>query len=566
MKKAILAASLFLLLVLLMTFTSCPASSGDEQEALTAKVDELFAKWDKWDSPGAALAVVKDGEIIYKRGYGSAQLEYNIPITPSTIFHVASVSKQFTAFAINLLADEGKLSLDDDIRKHLPELNDFGEKITIRHLIHHTSGLRDQWELLAMAGWRLDDVITKEHIMKIIRNQRELNFEPGDEYLYCNSGYTLMAEIVERASGQTFREFTQERIFKPLGMSNTHFHDDHEMIVKNRAYSYAPQENGGFRNSVLSYANVGATSLFTTVEDLAKWIANFEDGRVGGATLVERMKQRFTLNSGNEIPYARGLVIDEYRGLKTVGHSGGDAGFRSHLVHFPEQRFGVVILSNLSNLGPGQLAYRVADIYLADQLEPQESESEEKRPPAVEVDTEILDACVGRYELIIGLVLDITREDDKLFAQPIGQGKSKLIPVSETTFYSETTGAKIIFYRNDDGVADRISIHPGGQDIPGQRIEVWSPDAAQRAELAGEYYSEELGTSYMLVVRDDRLVATHRRHADIELTPVKQDQLAGNRWWFGRARIVRDDDGRVTGFRLTGGRVRNLRFEKTGQR
>src|SRR6185369_8859885 len=202
-------AFLFLCFCLVTT-----AAAQNGEDALTKKVDQLFATWDKPESPGAAIAIIKDGAVVYKRGYGSANLEYNVPITPQTVFHVASVSKQFTAFAIAMLASQGKLSLDDDIRKQLPEVPDFGKKITIRHLIHHTSGLRDQWTLLAMAGWRLDDVITKEHIMKMVRYQRELNFDPGAEHLYSNTGYTLLAAIVERVSGQSFREYTEANIFK----------------------------------------------------------------------------------------------------------------------------------------------------------------------------------------------------------------------------------------------------------------------------------------------------------------------------------------------------------------
>ncbi|HZM99550.1 MAG TPA: serine hydrolase, partial [Pyrinomonadaceae bacterium] len=221
--------SLAIVIVCCCLVSTVAAQNG--ADPLTKKVDQLFATWDKPESPGAAIAVIKDGIVVYKRGYGSANLEYNVPITPQTVFHVASVSKQFTAFAIALLASQGKLSLDDDIRKHLPEVPDFGKKITVRHLIHHTSGLRDQWTLLGMAGWRLDDVITKEHIMKMVRYQRELNFDPGAENLYSNTGYTLLAVIVERVSGQSFREYTEANIFKPLGMTNTHFHDDHEEIV-----------------------------------------------------------------------------------------------------------------------------------------------------------------------------------------------------------------------------------------------------------------------------------------------------------------------------------------------
>ncbi|MBK7598693.1 MAG: serine hydrolase [Acidobacteria bacterium] len=267
---------------------------------LANRIDEVFRQYDKPGSPGCSLAVVRDGKVVYKHGYGYANLEYDIPISPSTVFHVASVSKQFTAFAITLLASEGRLKLDDDIRKYLPEVPDFGKTITIKHLIYHTSGLRDQWELLAMAGWRLDDVITKEHILKIIRNEKELNFEPGAEHLYCNSGYTLLAVIVERVSGQSFRQFTNDRIFKPLGMANTHFHDDHEMIVKNRAYSYQPEKAGGFKLSALNYANAGATSLFTTAEDMTRWALNFEDMKLGGKAVIDQMHEQGILNSGKK--------------------------------------------------------------------------------------------------------------------------------------------------------------------------------------------------------------------------------------------------------------------------
>ncbi len=255
--------------VMLMLLTAAWATNATATENdLGPKIDALFTEHDAWDRPGLAISVVRDGDLQYARGYGCANLEYDIPITPATVFHVASVSKQFTSFSIVLLAEEGKLALDDDVHKYLPDdVPDFGPTITLRHLMSHTSGIRDQWALLAMAGWRLDDVITREHILKLMRRQQDLNFEPGAEYLYSNMGYTLLAEVVAKVSGQSFREFTAERIFKPLGMTHTHFHDDHEEIVPNRAYSYAP-DGDGFHKSVLSYANVGATSLFTTAEDL----------------------------------------------------------------------------------------------------------------------------------------------------------------------------------------------------------------------------------------------------------------------------------------------------------
>ncbi len=222
------------------------------------QVDEVFAPWDNNDTPGASVAIVKDGAILYKKGYGLANLEYDVPISPTSIFHIASISKQFTVFSILLLEKQGKLSLDDDVRKYIPEVPDFGKTITLRHLASHTSGLRDQWNLLSMAGWRMDDVITKEHILKLVSKQKELNFSPGDEYAYCNTGFTLLAEVVSRVSNMSFAEFTNAKIFEPLRMSNTLFYDDHEKIVKNRTYSYY-SDSTGYKKSVLNFANVGAT-------------------------------------------------------------------------------------------------------------------------------------------------------------------------------------------------------------------------------------------------------------------------------------------------------------------
>jgi CubicO group peptidase (beta-lactamase class C family) len=537
-------------------------TSKEKSDSRSQQVDKLFAAWDKPDSPGAALMVFKDGSIIYQRGYGIANLEYAIPITPSTVFHVASVSKQFTAFAIVTLAKEGKLSLDDDIRKYLPEVPDFGKTITIRHLIHHTSGLRDQWELLAMGGWRLDDVITREHILKMVRHQKELNFPPGQEHLYCNTGYTLLALIVERVTGQSFRQYTEANIFKPLGMLNTHFHDDHEMIVKNRAYSYQPEPGGGFKLSALNYANVGATSLFTTVEDMARWVQNFDDGRVGGQAVIQQMLEQGKLNNGRKIDYAFGLVIGKYKGLNVVEHSGGDAGYRSHVMRFPDQKFAVVVLSNLSTFNPPGIARRVADIYLADLLPREEGTPKAAEVPRAKVDTSTLDSYAGRYELQGGMVLEISREGDVLRAQVAGQPKVELVPQSDTKFVVSMIGAEVVFNRDAKGAVEGFTLHQGSQDIPAKKVEPFTVDEASLAEYQGDYYSEELGTTYSIVVKDGKLLAQHRRHDDIVLSPASRDQFSGSAWFFSKVSFVRDNEKRVVGFRLTGSRVRNLRFEK----
>ncbi len=540
--------------------TSAAAQNGDDP--LTKKVDQLFATWDKPESPGAAIAVIKDGAVIYKRGYGSANLEYNVPITPQTVFHVASVSKQFTAFAIALLANQGKLSLDDDIRKHLPELSDFGKKITIRQLIHHTSGLRDQWTLLGMAGWRLDDVITKEHILKMVRHQKELNFDPGAENLYSNTGYTLLAVIVERVSGQSFRDYTEANIFKPLGMTTTHFHDDHERIVKNRAYSYTSAGAGrGFKAAPLNYANVGATSLFTTAEDLARWVLNFENTKIGGSDVIKQMQQQGVLNSGKQIGYAFGLSIGPYRGLNTVGHAGGDAAYRSFAFWFPDQRFGVVVLSNFGSLNPQQMAMRIADLYLADKLGPEPSKPALAERTAVKVDPAILEAYAGRYLLDGRTLVEISKEGDKLMGQPGGSPKAELIPQSDTAFFVKEANSEVTFERDEKGNVVRFAMKSGTQNQSAKRLNA-PASAAQLTQFAGDYYSAELGTSYTMVVKDGKLIAQHRRHDDISLTELDGDLFSGNRWFFQTVQFTRDSEKRITGFRLSSGRARNVRFDR----
>ena len=318
-------------------------------------VDELFEKWDSTASPGCALSVMKGGQIVYKCGYGMADLDQDIPIRPDTVFHVASVSKQFTATAIVLLAQEGKLSLDDEVRKYVPELPDFGVPITLRHLIHHTSGLRDQWALLGLAGWRYSlDLITDDDVLQVMARQKAMNFQPGEEHLYCNTGYTLLAQVVKRVSGRSFRDFTTERIFRPLGMQRTHFRDDHAEVVKHQAYGYERAKDS-FRLSVTNFDTVGATSLLTTVEDLALWDENFYEPRVGGNALIQQLLRRGKLNNGKELDYAFGLVHGKYRGLATVDHGGADAGYRADLLRFPEQHFSVACLCNLADTNPGQL-------------------------------------------------------------------------------------------------------------------------------------------------------------------------------------------------------------------
>ncbi len=537
-------------------------SVEDAATTMNGRIDQLFTPWDKEDSPGAAIAVVKDGQIIYKKGYGSATLEYGVPITPTTIFHMASVSKQFTAFAIAALAQQGLVSLDDDIHKYLPEVPQFGKKISIKHLVHHTSGLRDQWNLLAMAGWRLDDVITKEHVLKLVRHQKELNFNPGDEYLYCNTGFTLLAEIVARVTDKPFPEWTIDNIFQPLGMTNTLFYDDHEKIVKNRAYSYSATEGAGFKKRVLSYANVGATSLFTTVEDLSKWAMNFESPIVGDNKLVEQMEERGVLTNGDTISYAFGQGIGKYKGLRIISHGGADAGYRTYLGRFPDQKFAVMVLSNLSSFNPGGMALKIADIYLADLLVDEKPKKESRTEyERVEVDLAIFEEYAGLYELEPGMLATVTRNGNRLMGQQApGQPRIELIPMSETRFFVEGEDIQVSFQRGQSGKIYQLTIHQNGEDKIAPKVEPFTLNPSQMAEFAGDFYSEELGTTYSIVVRDSGLVVQHRRHEDFRLTPQSEGTFTGAVWFFRQIQFERDKENRIAGFRVSSGRVRNLQF------
>jgi CubicO group peptidase (beta-lactamase class C family) len=341
-----------------------PYPKGPTVTTPTAAIDALFAEWDKPDSPGCALAVIRDGEITYQRGYGMADLENNTPITPDSVFYIASVSKQFTAASVLLLAQSGALSLDDEIHRYFPELPDYGTPITIRHLLHHTSGLRDYLDLWELAGRSFDDPFTNQDGLKLLIRQRGLNFPPGEQHLYCNSGYKLLAELPPRVAKLTLRQYADQHIFQPLGMKNTFFDDDNAEIP-NRVRSYKPTDDH-FEEIPKNFTIVGSGGLLTTIGDLLQWDRNFYDPQVGGRDFVEQLQTPGMLNDGTRLDYAAGLVVGCYKGLKTVQHSGGMLGFRTHMLRFPDQRFTVICLGNLSSFDSDKQATAIADLYLAD--------------------------------------------------------------------------------------------------------------------------------------------------------------------------------------------------------
>lgn len=524
------------------------------QPASNPKVDAIFKTYARPDSPGCAVGVYRDGATIYARAYGMANLDHDVPLTPRSVFHVASVSKQFTAAAILLLAQDGKLSLDDDIRKHLPELADFGEPVTIRHLIHHTSGIRDQWTLLGLAGWRYSrDLISDDDVMYLLSRQKELNFRPGERHLYSNSGYTLLAVIVSRVSGKSFREFTTERIFKPLGMTNTFFRDNFNEVVKHQAYGYAPSGNT-FRLSVTNFDTAGATSLMTTVEDLAKWSANFEKPVIGGDSFLAGMLERGKLRDGAEIPYASGLSHLTIHGVPAVSHGGSDAGYRSVFARFPEHRLGVSVLCNLATTNPGALANQVAAVYLGDHMKPATSSSGSAEPEVPLTADEI-----ARYT-------GTWWSDGSAQARTIAADNGKLVAVQGGVKMAlrHIGGGRVVvpgtqpLYLTFDG--DRMTAGPesGAGDVF-VRSKAFSPTLEQLSEFAGAYRSEELDIVYRIRVDGNVLRLDRLKNRSAQLQPSVTDTFLTPA---GVLRFTRDAAGKVDGFRLEAGRVRGLRFEK----
>jgi len=415
-----------------------------------AEVDKLFAAWNKTDSPGCAVAVVKDGQIVHKKGYGTANLELGVPITPESVFYIGSVSKQFVAMCIALLADKGKLSLDDDIRKYMPEMPDYGTSITIRHLIHHTGGIRDYLELENIAGIPFG-TYHEQSALNLITRQKELNFKPGEENSYSNSGYFLLGVIVKRASGKSLREFANENIFKPLGMENSRFHDDYMKLIKNRAAGYYERGEGEYSNFISTFDCVGSGGLFTSVEDLFLWDQNFCHHKVGGEEVMETMHTQGVLNNGKKLDYAFGLQMSEYRGLKIVEHGGSLVGYRAELLRFPDHRFSVIILSNISSFVPSELARQVADIYLVDEFKedrPKPIRRPVEKTETIDLPEEKLREYVGNFyseEILAGF--EIIVREGKLDLRRRGSLGMPMQPISEDKF--RTRGWTIQFVRNE---------------------------------------------------------------------------------------------------------------------
>jgi CubicO group peptidase (beta-lactamase class C family) len=526
------------------------ARAQPPNDTLRASLDRVFSIWSSKDGPGCSVGASRDGKTVYEAGYGSANLEADVPITPASIFHAASVSKQFTAMAVLLLAHEGKLSLDADVRTYLPELPDYGRRITLRHLLTHTSGLRDQWDLLAIARGRFEeDRITEADVLDIVTRQKALNFVPGTEYLYSNTGYTLAAIIVGRVAGKSLRQFADERIFKPLGMTRTHFHDDYTMLVKGRTSAYE-REQDGWHVGIPNFDTYGATSLFTTVGDLLKWQENFRHPVVGDDAILREMQTSAVLANGDTTGYGLGVQVGEQAGMRLVGHSGADAGYRSYTGRYPEHAFAVAVLCNASSSDPAGLAARVANIYLSAFAKP--------APPPPVPTTKLTRQQLSRFAGIYvnpatGSPTYVTLTDSTLI---VGRRTGPaLIAAGDNRF--RLGNAEWEFAPNGSLVQKFLG-SPPRHPVTLVKRDAARPSAAELASYAGTYTSDELAAMYVVTAKDTVLNLRTRTNPPVTIIPAYGDAFTGP----FLVEFTRDQSGRPSGLLISTGRARKIRFEK----
>jgi CubicO group peptidase (beta-lactamase class C family) len=549
--------TLKLLWIFALIIASSFFAAADER---TDRVDKLFEEWDSTVSPGVAMAVIHNGEIVYERGYGMANLEHNVPITPETVFRIGSTSKQFTAACVAILSLQGKLSLDDDIRKYLPELPAYDKPITVRHLVHHTSGIRDYLGLAYLSGKSGDDFYTPEETVDMVARQRGLNFTPGDEHLYSNSGYFLLGVIVSRVSGKSLDAFAQEHIFQPLGMKNTHYHDDYQKIVKKRADGHFKTDNGyKILNTTLNH--VGDGGVFTTVEDLYLWDQAFYNHRLG-KELMDLLHQTGVLNDGKKLEYAFGLNVRQYKGLKLVAHGGAFVGFRADMIRFPEEKFSVICLANLGSINPSKLCRQIADIYLADKFteeEVPEKEAESMIPVTLTLDE--LKNKAGRYtDEEESFIAEISLKEDTLIAEAWGLSFT-LIPVSKSKFISKDAPVEIMvefFPAEGKATGGKLTIERDREAQLVKMPETPPLTSEQLKAYTGSFHTDELPATYIIALEEGKLVFKHRNAPEEALKLISTDKFLSG---YGKMEFIRDRGKKITGFYLDAGRVR-IQFTK----
>ncbi len=544
-----------------------------------ARVGQLIRMYDG-DRPGGVIGVVEDGRLAFVRAYGMANVVHGVPWEAGTVSNIGSVTKQFTAMALLLLEADGLLHLDDDVREHIPELPDFGTPVTLRQFLNHTSGYREIYNLLPLAGFRGEDSFEREKAIQVVQRQPTLQTPPNTEWNYNNTGYILLSLIVERVSGQSFADFMRERVFEPLGMRDTRVKMVQGEVIPGSAQGYVPVKTGmGYRTARDLPASAGAGGIYTTVDDLARWMLNYRDAALGGPDAVRAIATPAVLENGDTTTYGLGLGIGELSGRVVYAHTGGDVAHRAYLGYFPELEAGVVVMSNNASFDLG-LGVRIARVFLAEELEAAEDEDEGagEGEAADEEAAEEEDGGEGgmspeRVAAIAGawvisapgtkLDADITVEDGRIFFQAVAQPRLEVSVTSDSTISIAVAQAAFTFHFEADGSAVAATLHQGGLDMPMRRSEKEDLTEAALAEFAGRYFSEELETFYEIEAKDGGLALLHIDMEPVELRHREGDEFTTAVIFMASVEFERDDEGRITGFRVSNGRTRGVWFGKT---
>lgn len=552
--------SLLLLLLFVYLFS---LGQSDQQKA----VDKIFSEWDHDDVPGCAIGIFKDGKVDYARGFGMANLEYDIPNDAQSVFRIGSTSKQFTSACIVLLAQAGKLELDNSLDQYFPAFPEYAKTITIRHLLNHTSGVRDYLTLSSLKGMGDDDYYKDQDIMNWLIHQQDLNFQPGEEFMYSNSGYWLLGQIVGEVSGMNMAEFAKQEIFQPLGMDHTHFHNDHTQIVPHRASGYRPSQDEGFRISMTTLDMIGDGGIFTSIDDIKKWDDAFYASKVLNQDFWKTMTTNGNLNDGTEIDYAAGLFVDTYKGLKSIHHGGSFVGFRAELLRFPEQHFSVAVFANRADANPSRLAMQVADLYLQDHFVT-EPVAETPSPPFTDepvapvIHRFSLEEIAGTYELQPGVDVTIEVEGDRLNVFQGWNSSTYFIEKTEENSFQipDNDDIRFVFGKLDGLTGEALELivfQGGGKSVATRKAEVDNSDVVL-ADYPGSFFSKELDETYTLSVEGDHLEVQVRNNPPLRLSPNGKDVFASP---LGVFRFQRKGK-QIAGFELDSGRVTNLKFEK----
>jgi len=539
---------------------STPAAPSSPADA----VRTLLAPWNRPGMPGAAVSITLDGRIVQQVQAGAADLEQGTPITPDSVFHIASVSKQFTAFAILLLEQDGRLSIDAPLARYLPEAARW-PPMTLRQLLNHTAGLRDFGTLMRAAGWRDEDLLTDDQVLRMVLRQRAGNAAPGTAYQYNNTGYALLGEVVRRVSGKSLRAFCEERIFRPLGMHDTRIADDIAERVPGRVPSW--QSSGdGYVRAVLGSATTGSTGVLSTAADLSRWALNFETHTVGNATLFARMQEQGRLADGTINFYALGQERHAWRGLDTWSHGGRDAGYRSFLLRIPGERFSVAVVANANDVDASEIAYGIAERYLSHRPAYRAPPRDSSRPNRRQ-----LASYAGDYELFPGYFFRLATDGQRLLLSTLDDARPTELPALSARRFLLSGKFNQVLEFADDGAGPPARLQfvigqYGRIDAPRVTLAAFDPAGVRAEDFAGRYHSDELDTDYVLTAEDRQLRISHPRWPAATLHAYQRDRFRSSAWFLQKIAFRRDGSGRVTGFLLSGPVAQDIVFERVADR